>query len=72
MLLMVLRCLNILLRFSDVHPRRPAAPAVKNLRLAAFGPRHVTPTDSCVRVYVVDDTRAALDVSDTEVSRSRA
>ncbi|XP_043202701.1 netrin receptor UNC5C-like isoform X2 [Amphibalanus amphitrite] len=37
------------------------APAVKNLRLAAFGPRVVSATESCVRVYIMDDTRAALD-----------
>ncbi|KAF0301460.1 Netrin receptor UNC5C [Amphibalanus amphitrite] len=38
-----------------------APPAVKNLRLAAFGPRVVSATESCVRVYIMDDTRAALD-----------
>lgn len=77
----ILRCLGVLWLFCDVvtfsdisltsHPSGHAAPAVKNLRLAAFGPRLVTPTDSCVRVYVVDDTRAALDVSDRELARLR-
>ncbi|XP_037084449.1 netrin receptor UNC5C-like isoform X2 [Pollicipes pollicipes] len=37
------------------------APAVKNLRLAAFGPRLVAAAEYCVRLYVVEDTRAALE-----------
>ncbi|XP_037084126.1 netrin receptor UNC5C-like [Pollicipes pollicipes] len=49
-------------RFVLVGEPTSSGPAVKNLKLAAFGPRLVQgSTEYCIRVYVIEDTKAAFE-----------
>lgn len=52
-----------LMRFCLVGESQPTGRAVKQLRLAVFGPQLSQALDYNVRVYTVEDTSAALQVS---------
>lgn len=58
-------------RYALVGQSKPNSAAFKNMKIALFAPENGALTDYCVRVYCVEDTKDALDVSFTPPLRSR-
>lgn len=50
-------------RYCLVGQSKPNSTAYKNMRLATFAPENANLTEYCLRVYCVDDTKDALEVS---------